>query len=220
MSLCLMANKIQDTALLKIKDLDQSKVVPSPKCIIDKFSASVSTGSKPDLSALYYITNAMVAAEFREINNDEFKNTFLSPLDKAIRGSRFIKRYLPNAYEYPRADSNKEIWVQWYFNGNIVTSFELILNSILNEQSRTSTTVLTLIKEDTLTDPVYGVIYTSIFKDYCRRFNYKLKSNLLEVTSSNRLHDRTANDGRSSEGVNSSGRLWNTIFYALQSRIY
>ena len=58
--------------------------------MIHKFSASVSVGNTPDLAALYYITNMMVTAEFREISSNEFKNNFLAPLDIAIRESNIM----------------------------------------------------------------------------------------------------------------------------------
>ena len=109
-----------DTPLLKIRGLDQPKVLPAPEHIIHKFSASVSVGSTPDLPALYYITNAMVTAEFREINSDEFKNNFLKPLDVAIMGSKFSNPPLPRAYGYPKAQSNNEEWIQRYFNWDIL----------------------------------------------------------------------------------------------------
>ena len=103
-----MKNKMQGsiwTPLLKIRDLNEHKVLPAPKRIIDKFSASVSVGSTPDLPALYYITNAMVAAEFREINSNEFKINFLAPLDTAIRESDICDIFSSHMYAYPVAES-------------------------------------------------------------------------------------------------------------------
>ncbi|KRZ98280.1 uncharacterized protein AC631_05960, partial [Debaryomyces fabryi] len=113
-----------DTPLLKIRDLDQSKILPTPKHIIDKYSASVSIGSIPDLPALYYITNVLVKAEFREISSDEFKCNFFAPLDAAIRVSNILDRFLSYVYEYPRAQSNNEEFVQRYFNGRVLTPIE------------------------------------------------------------------------------------------------
>ncbi|KRZ99907.1 uncharacterized protein AC631_04315, partial [Debaryomyces fabryi] len=113
-----------DTPLLKIRDLNQPEALPVPKHIIDKYSVSVSIGSTPDLPVLYYITNAMVKAEFREISSDEFKRSFLEPFEMTIRGTNFIQRQLLNAYEYPRAPSNNEECIQKYFNGRILTPIE------------------------------------------------------------------------------------------------
>ncbi|CUM56121.1 unnamed protein product [Debaryomyces tyrocola] len=109
-----------DTPLLKIRSLDQPKLLPAPEHIINKFSASVSIGSTPDLAALYYITNLMVAAGFRDISSDEFKDDFLAPLDSAIKGSKFVNKLLSDEYIYPIAQSNSEEWIQRYFNWYIL----------------------------------------------------------------------------------------------------
>ncbi|CUM51020.1 unnamed protein product [Debaryomyces tyrocola] len=122
-----------DTPLLKIRNLNEPRVLPAPKHIIDKFSASVSIGSTPDLSALYYITNMMVAAEFRGTNSDEFKDNFLAPLDIAIRGSKFADPPLPRSYRYPVAQSNKEVWIQRYFTTYILEPIDRIYKSICGE---------------------------------------------------------------------------------------
>ena len=118
------------TPLLKIRDLNEHKVLPAPKRIIDKFSASVSVGSTPDLPALYYITNAMVAAEFREINSNEFKINFLAPLDTAIRESDICDIFSSHMYAYPVAESKNEEWIQRYFNGRILAPVETLYQSI------------------------------------------------------------------------------------------
>ena len=92
-----------DTPLLKIRGLDQPKVLPALEHMIHKFSASVSVGSTPDLTVLYYITNMMVTAEFQEISSNEFKNSFLAPLGIAVRESNIIDPPLSRAYVYPKA---------------------------------------------------------------------------------------------------------------------
>ena len=115
-----------DIPLLKIRGLDQPKVLSAPEHIIHKFSAPVSVGSTPDLPALYYITNAMVAAEFREISSDEFKTNFLAPLDTAIRESNICDIFSSHMYAYPVAESNNEEWIQKYFNGRILTPIETL----------------------------------------------------------------------------------------------
>ncbi|CUM56122.1 unnamed protein product [Debaryomyces tyrocola] len=109
-----------DTPLLKIRGLDQPKLLPAPEHIIHKFSASVSVGSTPDLVALCYITNAMVAAEFREFSSDEFKNNFLAPLDTAIKESDICDIFSSHMYSYPVAESNNEEWIQEYFSWYIL----------------------------------------------------------------------------------------------------
>ena len=109
-----------DTPLLKIWGIDQPKILPAPEHIINKFSASVSVGSTPDLVALYYITNMMVTAEYREISSNEFKNNFLAPLDTVIRESDIRDRVLSYMYAYPVAESNNEEWIQKYFSWYIL----------------------------------------------------------------------------------------------------
>ena len=54
--------------LLKIRDIDQLEVLHVSEHIINKYSASASIGNMPGLIALYYMTNMMIEAEFRDIS--------------------------------------------------------------------------------------------------------------------------------------------------------
>lgn len=55
--------------------------------LISNSDASVLIGRMPLMSALVYITNALIAAEFRDIS-DEFKESCLALLNTAIVGTR------------------------------------------------------------------------------------------------------------------------------------
>lgn len=74
-----------DTHLLKIRNISHNQKLPTLEHIISKHNASVSTGSTTVMLALNYVTKAMMTAEFREISSDEFKITYLAPLDKVIK---------------------------------------------------------------------------------------------------------------------------------------
>ncbi|CUM56002.1 unnamed protein product [Debaryomyces tyrocola] len=94
-----------DTHLLKITNIQHNQKLPTLEHIVSKHNASISTGSTTVLLALNYVTNAMMAAEFREISSDEFKNTYLAPLDKVIKKANFNRRILTEDYGYPLGDA-------------------------------------------------------------------------------------------------------------------
>ena len=77
-----------DTHLLRIRSRG-GLVENSPKKFVSKNHASIGVGVAPDLSALAYITDAMINAEFREMSSKEFKNSYLAPLETGIRGQKF-----------------------------------------------------------------------------------------------------------------------------------
>lgn len=60
----------------------------------------------PSMSILVYTSRALINAEFREMNNDEFKETYLAPLDNALRESRISRLPLTQEYAYPLGDAS------------------------------------------------------------------------------------------------------------------
>ncbi|CUM53636.1 unnamed protein product [Debaryomyces tyrocola] len=94
-----------DTHLLKIRNISHNQNLPTLEHIVSKHNTSISTGSTTVVLALNYVTKAMVTAEFREISSDEFKNTYLAPLDKVIKKANFGRKILAEDYGYPRGDA-------------------------------------------------------------------------------------------------------------------
>ncbi len=78
--------------MLRIRSKNEQK--PSSKKLVSKSDMSVLIGRMPLMSALVYIINALIAAEFKEMSSDEFKDTFLCPLDNALRESSIKSRLL------------------------------------------------------------------------------------------------------------------------------
>jgi hypothetical protein len=68
------------------------------------------------MTALIYITNALIEAGFREMRSDEFKESYFVQLDNAHDGSSIGCRLLLEAYDYPHRDAiNKEHGIQEHF---------------------------------------------------------------------------------------------------------
>ena len=108
-----------DTHLLRIRSRGDLVEHP-PKKFVSKNHVSVSVGMAPDLSALGYITDAMINAEFREMSSEEFKNSYLGPLETGIRGQNFSIWPLLRSYRYPLGNpQHVEQNIQYYFNGTI-----------------------------------------------------------------------------------------------------
>ncbi|CAG89920.2 DEHA2F26576p [Debaryomyces hansenii CBS767] len=105
-----------DTHLLKIRSR-RGLGERAPGKLVSKSHASINVGLVPDILALAYITDAMVNAEFREMSSEEFKSSYLAPLETTIRESKFAIRPLAVQYTYPSGNSrNVGHHIQKYFN--------------------------------------------------------------------------------------------------------
>ena len=105
-----------DTHLLKIRSMGDS-VEHTPEKFVSKNHASVSVGMALDLSALAYITDAMVNAEFREMSSEEFKSSYLAPLETTIGKLKLRIRPLAVQYNYPLGNPGQvEYHIQEYCN--------------------------------------------------------------------------------------------------------
>ncbi|CUM49787.1 unnamed protein product [Debaryomyces tyrocola] len=123
-----------DTHLLKIRNISQNQQLPTLEHIVSKHNASVSTGSTTVTLALNYVTNAMITAEFREISNDEFKNTYLAPLEKVIKNSNISEDLLSKRYTYPLGDAmHVEDDIQLYFYHQIEDTTARLYRDILDQ---------------------------------------------------------------------------------------
>ena len=123
-----------DTHLLKIRNISHNQKLPTLEHIISKHNASVSTGSTTVMLALNYVTKAMMTAEFREISSDEFKNTYLAPLDMVIKDSNLSKELLSRTYDYPLGDARHvEDDIQIYFDEEIARPIKRFYRDILDE---------------------------------------------------------------------------------------
>lgn len=63
--------------------------------------ASVFLETRVLIPAFVYVTNSITIAEFREMTNDEFKTTYLGPLNDAPRKSNIGGKYFLSQYYYP-----------------------------------------------------------------------------------------------------------------------
>ena len=77
---------------------------------------------------------------------------------------------------------------------------ELVIDALLDVDSRASTAALAVIEEDTKVDPRDGVLDVGIVEDDVRTLAAKFKRDLLQVRASGGLHDLAANDGAAGEG--------------------
>ncbi|MDN5664434.1 MAG: DUF3698 domain-containing protein, partial [Staphylococcus equorum] len=115
-------------------NVPHNQKLPTLEHMISKHNASVSTGSTTVMLALNYVTKAMMTAEFREISSDEFKNTYLAPLDNVIKDSNLNGRFLLPEYYYPLGDARHvEDDIQIYFNEEIASSIKRFYRDILDE---------------------------------------------------------------------------------------
>lgn len=113
--------------LLKIRDY-RGKTKQVMKSLVPQSDADVFAGDMPFMSALVYITNAMMNAKFTGLSIDEFKTNYLSPFDKTIKESKI--QYLPclnPVFPYPLAyDWDDEFDIHQYFRQDISGSIERI----------------------------------------------------------------------------------------------
>ncbi|CUM49798.1 unnamed protein product [Debaryomyces tyrocola] len=70
----------------------------------------------PSTPILVYISRALITAEFRAMDSDDFKDRYLAPLDSALRKSDIRSRPLVQEYNYPLGDVRVEQAIQSYFN--------------------------------------------------------------------------------------------------------
>ena len=116
-----------DIPLLKIRDY-RGKTKQVMKSLVPQSDADVFAGDMPFMSALVYITNAMMNAKFTGLSIDEFKTNYLSPFDKTIKESKI--QYLPclnPVFPYPLAyDWDDEFDIHQYFRQDISGSIERI----------------------------------------------------------------------------------------------
>lgn len=76
------------------------------------------------MPALVYITNALIVAELKEMNSDEFKNSYFGPLDDALKDAN-INDFLSKKYKYPFGNAiNREHDIQEYFNDEIASTIK------------------------------------------------------------------------------------------------
>ncbi|KAI6769769.1 hypothetical protein HG530_004398 [Fusarium avenaceum] len=76
---------------------------------------------------------------------------------------------------------------------------ELVVDTLLDKDTSTSTAALSVVVVDTEVDPVDSLLNVGIVEDDVGGLATKLESDLLEVGRGSSLHDGSANDGRSSE---------------------
>ena len=76
---------------------------------------------------------------------------------------------------------------------------KFVVNTLLNIDPGSSTTTLAVVEEDTKIDPRNRVLDICIIKDNIRALATKLQCNLLQIRTSSRFHNLSADNGRSSE---------------------
>ena len=105
-----------DTHLLKIRGNEDGQERRAEK-LVSKGNASVGLGNMPSIPIVVYTSRALITAEFREMSSDDFKETYLAPLDKALEESNISIPLLAPAYPYPLGDAmHVEQAIQEYFN--------------------------------------------------------------------------------------------------------
>ena len=105
-----------DTHLLKIRGNEDGQERRAEK-LVSKGNASVGLGNMPSIPIVVYSSRALITAEFREMSSDDFKETYLAPLDKALEESNISIPLLAPAYPYPLGDAmHVEQAIQEYFN--------------------------------------------------------------------------------------------------------
>ncbi|CUM68456.1 uncharacterized protein PRCAT00006181001, partial [Priceomyces carsonii] len=114
-----------DTHLLRIhNDIPEEEfTLDKIERIVPKSDASVSVETRASIPLLNFVTNLMTTADFKEMTSDEFKTTYLAPLDNALKGSDIKAPLLSMTYRYPFGDAtNVEGDIQRYFDGKIADS--------------------------------------------------------------------------------------------------
>ena len=74
-----------DTHLLRIRNNGTAEF--TEKQLVTKSRASIIMSTVPEYLALVYISDAMVDAEFKKVISDQLKNSYLVPLNTAIKES-------------------------------------------------------------------------------------------------------------------------------------
>ena len=77
---------------------------------------------------------------------------------------------------------------------------ELVVDAILDVDTRSSTAALAMVEEDAKVDPANGVLNVCIVENDIGALAAQLQGDLLQVGAGCRLHDLPANDGRAGEG--------------------
>ncbi|CUM48469.1 uncharacterized protein AC631_01088 [Debaryomyces fabryi] len=122
-----------DTRLLRIRSKGVEGEIGSEK-LITKSDVSVSVETRASLPILFYVTNALILAEFREISSNEFKDRYLAPLDKAIKMSSLAGDILSRKYSYPLGDAmHVENDIQRYFDKYIAREIDELYRNMGGE---------------------------------------------------------------------------------------
>ncbi|CUM66616.1 uncharacterized protein PRCAT00004287001 [Priceomyces carsonii] len=122
-----------DTYLLRIRDYmpEDMYAVEQEDRIVSRSDASVSLETRVFIPALVYVTNLMIVADFREMTSNEFKTTYLAPLNDALRESIIGDGYLLKRYAYPFGDATHvEGDIQRYFDEGIGGSINTLYREI------------------------------------------------------------------------------------------
>ncbi len=113
-----------DTHLLKIRGNEDGQERRAEK-LVSKGNASVGLGNMPSIPIVVYTSRALITAEFREMSSDDFKETYLAPLDKALEESNISIPLLAPAYPYPLGDAmHVEQAIQEYFDREIARTID------------------------------------------------------------------------------------------------
>lgn len=71
----------------------------TPGKLASQSNASVGLVNMPSLPIVAYTSRALITAEFGEMSSGEFIDTYLAPLDVALRDSNIIGSYLSQIYD-------------------------------------------------------------------------------------------------------------------------
>ena len=77
---------------------------------------------------------------------------------------------------------------------------ELVVDTLLDIDSRSSTAALAVVEEDSEVDPRDGIFDISIVEDDVRALASQLKRHLLQIRASSGLHDLATDDSATGEG--------------------
>lgn len=123
-----------DTPLLRIRSVgeqDQSTETP-----LLRKDISFSLGAMPFTNYAINVTIATARATFKEMSIEKFKDSYLLPLDNAIRDKNIKLRLLLDKYPYPLGDPlNVKEHIQKYFDTKIADSLECIYRGIYGTSS-------------------------------------------------------------------------------------
>lgn len=115
-----LARVFLDTRLIRIYDDDDLKQENNSVKSIQRNEASVTVEIIAFTPVLFYVSGALITADFREMSSDEFKDRSLSPLDKTLRRSKLKLNHLTKEYSYPFGSTTDiEFDIQRYFKTRI-----------------------------------------------------------------------------------------------------